>query len=532
MSVTYLFSLLGGLALFLYGMDMMSHGLEIVAGNKLNSIIEKLTSNLFKAILVGIGVTAVIQSSSATTVMVVGFVNASIMNIYQAVGVIMGANIGTTVTGQLVALNIKELAPLIAFIGFLVYMASNKQKYKYLGQVIIGLGFLFMGMEFMSNAMKPLRSDENFINLMLSFKNPFLGILAGMIFTAIIQSSSASLGILQAIANQGLIGLSSSMYIVCGFNIGTCITSVLSAIGTSKNAQRTAAVHVLFNLIGTMIFVTISFIVPIDKVIEHFSRNLPAAQIANMHTLFNLCTTIIMLPFYKVLANLAIKLVKGTDKSREELSFRYINDKQHADPNIVLSGVKAEIGRMYELVKVNFEMSIGIFKKFDEKTHKEIYHNEEIINYLNSNITKYIIRVMKRSMGEDLASVFSGYMRVVRDLERVGDHLKSVADYAKQNDVGSLVYSEKSMIELNSIREKIEKMFSEIDTQTDRVLKISQLKKYNIAIEEDTIKYRNGHMDRMKTGECDPESGLVFEKLLISLERVSSYLSNAGKLMV
>ena len=239
MSINYFIELLGGLALFLYGMEMMSSGLELVAGDKLRNVIEKMTSSFFKSILVGTFVTAIIQSSSATTVMVVGFVNAGLMTIYQAVGIIMGANIGTTITGQLVALNISTLAPIIAFVGFLLNTFSKNKKKRYIGQAVIGLGFLFMGMQFMSVAMEPLRDYPGFVTLMTKFDNPILGVLAGTAITAILQSSSASLGILQAIANQGVIPLYSSMYIIFGFNIGTCITSVLSSIGSSKNARRT-----------------------------------------------------------------------------------------------------------------------------------------------------------------------------------------------------------------------------------------------------------------------------------------------------
>ena len=254
MSINYFIELLGGLALFLYGMEMMSSGLELVAGDKLRVVIEKMTSNFFKSILVGALVTAVIQSSSATTVMVVGFVNAGLMTIYQSVGIIMGANIGTTITGQLVALNISTLAPIIAFVGFLLNTFSKSKKKKYIGQSIIGLGFLFMGMQFMSDSMAPLRDYPGFASLMTKFDNPILGVLAGTGVTALLQSSSASLGILQAVANQGVISLHSAMYIILGFNIGTCVTSVLSSVGSSKNARRTALVHVLFNIIGKIIF--------------------------------------------------------------------------------------------------------------------------------------------------------------------------------------------------------------------------------------------------------------------------------------
>ena len=367
MSITYFIELLGGLALFLYGMEMMSNGLELAAGDRLRVIIEKMTSNFFKAILVGAFVTAVIQSSSATTVMVVGFVNAGLMNIYQSVGIIMGANVGTTITGQLVALNISQLAPIIAFIGFVLNSFSNKERKAFLGKSIMGLGFLFMGMEFMSKAMEPLREYPGFVTLMTKFENPILGVLAGATITAIIQSSSASLGILQAIANQGVISLRSSMFIVFGFNIGTCITSILSSIGSSKNARRTALAHVLFNIIGTIIFIIVSVFVPIDQIVLNFSRDLPAAQIANLHTLFNIATTILLIPFSKKLADLAVRLIPGKDKEKEEMSLQYINRNVTKDANSTFTDIKAEVNRLLEIVNLNYKTSMEILLDFDEE---------------------------------------------------------------------------------------------------------------------------------------------------------------------
>lgn len=379
MSINYFIELLGGLALFLYGMAMMSKGLELAAGDKLRVIIEKMTSNFFKAILVGVIVTAIIQSSSATTVMVVGFVNAGLMNIYQAVGIIMGANIGTTITGQLVALNISTIAPIIAFVGFVLNTFSKKERKTFLGQAIMGLGFLFMGMEFMSKAMEPLRDYPGFVTLMTKFQNPFLGVLAGTIITALIQSSSASLGILQAVANQGVIPLKSSMYIVFGFNIGTCITSVLSALGSSKNAKRTALAHVLFNIIGTIIFIIIAIFLPIDEIILRHSRDLPAAQIANLHTLFNFVTTIILIPFSRKLADLSVRLIPGKDKEQEEMSLKYINKNITKDVNATFTDVRAEINRLLTIVDLNYEDSMDILVNFDEDKYHDIFHREKLL---------------------------------------------------------------------------------------------------------------------------------------------------------
>lgn len=530
MSITYIFGMLGGLALFLFGMDLMSGGLDLVAGTKMRSFVEKVTSNPIKGVFVGTIVTAIIQSSSATTVMLVGFVNAGIMSITQATSVIMGANIGTTITGQLVALNITKLAPIISFIGFVMVKGAKKEKLKYIGQVVIGLGFLFMGMEFMSSSMSPLREEPSFIALLTKFSNPVLGIVVGTIVTAVIQSSAAALGILQALANEGLIGLKGCMYIICGFNIGTCITSVLSAIGSSKNAQRTAAVHVLFNFIGTIIFVIASFFIPIDKFVESFSRNLPAAQIANMHTLFNIVTTILLFPFSRKLANLAIKIVKGEEKQREELSLMYINPKLSNDSLVAFTNVKAETNRMFEIAKQNYKLSMECFYKFDDEKYDVVFHNEEIINYLNTEITRHIIDALGNRMEDALAASFTAYMRIVRDIERIGDHTKSIADFGKESKDVIGTFTEDSITEINAIETSIMTMFNTLNEDITKEERNNRLRFFNKKVENYVITYRNYHMDRMKSGLCNPENGLLFEKMLTALERISSYLSNAGKL--
>ena len=318
MELSNIFSMLGGLALFLYGMNMMSNGLELAAGNKMKSILEKLTSNRILGVLVGALVTAVIQSSSATTVMVVGFVNSGLMSLTSAVWVIMGANIGTTITGQLIAINITALAPLFAFIGVAMIVFFKSKKLDAIGTVIGGLGILFIGMETMSKAMVPLRTMPEFVGLISKFQNPLIGIIVGALFTALIQSSSASVGILQALAKSDVMTLSSSIYVLFGQNIGTCITSVLASIGTSKNAKRTTIIHLSFNIIGTVIFVTISLLFPFAHLIESITPNNVAAQIANVHTIFNITTTLLLLPIGTKLVDLATKILP--EDKEEKLS--------------------------------------------------------------------------------------------------------------------------------------------------------------------------------------------------------------------
>lgn len=532
MSVQYFIELLGGLALFLYGMEMMSGGLELVAGDRLRVVIEKMTSNFFKAILVGAFVTAIIQSSSATTVMVVGFVNAGLMTIYQAVGIIMGANIGTTVTGQLVALNVSQIAPIIAFVGFLQNTFSSKKKIKYVGQAVMGLGFLFMGMEFMSKAMEPLREYPGFITLMTKFENPILGVLAGTTITAIIQSSSASLGILQAVANQGVIPLRSSMYIVFGFNIGTCITSVLSSIGSSKNAKRTALVHVLFNIIGTIIFVLVAFLIPIDQIVTSFSRDVPAAQIANLHTLFNIATSVLLFPFSRKLADLSFRLIPGVDKEQEEMSLQFINKHVVKDASATFTDIRAEINRMLELINQNYKEAMALLYKFDEDIYDEIFHREQVINYLNKEISAFIIDSLGLSMNEETSSHFASYLRISRDMERIGDHSKNIADVAKLKHEEKMIFTDDAVKELDGLNNIILKMFDAIIGDIDSVGIVKQMRDSNEEIQKDVNIYRNNHMLRMRDKSCDPESGLIFEKTLTAMERISSYISNAAKFAI
>ena len=532
MSINYFIGLLGGLAIFLYGMEMMSNGLELVAGDRLRVIIEKMTSNFFKSILVGTIVTAIIQSSSATTVMVVGFVNAGLMTIYQAVGIIMGANIGTTVTGQLVALNISAIAPIIAFIGFTLHSFSKDNKKASLGQAIMGLGFLFMGMEFMSNAMQPLREYPGFVTMMTKFENPLLGVLAGTLITAIIQSSSAALGILQAIANQGIIPFKSSMYIVFGFNIGTCITSVLSTLGSSKNAKRTALVHVLFNIIGTIIFIILSVFVPIDKIVLSFSRDLPAAQIANLHTLFNVATTIILMPFSKKLAELSISLIPGKDKEQEEMSLQYINKSVSKDAQATFTDVRAEINRLLDIVSKNYQYAMDILTNFDDDKYDEIFHTEKVVNHLNKEISAFIIDALSLPMDEETSANFVSYLRISRNLERVGDHSKNIADVAKLKEEEKLEFTNIAYDDLHTLNYSIKEMLHTMREDISKEVRVKDTGIFYRRIQKDIDKFRLDHMLRMRDRTCDPESGLLYEKTLTAMERISSYLSNAAKLSI
>ena len=416
MSITNFLSLLGGLALFLYGMQMMSNGLEAAAGDRMKEILEKLTSNRILGVLVGAGITAVIQSSSATTVMVVGFVNAGMMNLQQAVWIIMGANIGTTITGQLIALDIGAIAPLIAFIGVAMVVFIKKPMVHHVGTIFAGLGVLFIGMEMMSTAMLPLREEPAFIELMTSFSNPLLGILAGALFTAIIQSSSASVGILQALARSGLIGLDGAVYVLFGQNIGTCITAVLASIGTGREAKQTTVIHLTFNLIGTAIFTTVCVLTAhtafsLTDLVASWTPGSPDAQIANMHTMFNVVTTLILLPFGTYLAAFAQKVLPYKEEKTSEV-LQYLKPLPSSTRSLGTSAISVqqvdeEINHMLSLAYENVEQGFGQLLKYDKKIGEEILKREETVDTLNREIADYITNALSMELNNDTSAALS-----------------------------------------------------------------------------------------------------------------------------
>ena len=458
MKISDLCMLLGGLALFLYGMQMMSGGLEAAAGNKMKTILEKLTANRFLGVLVGAGITAVIQSSSATTVMVVGFVNSGLMTLGQAMWIIMGANIGTTITGQLIALDISMIAPFIAFIGVVMIVFLKGEKLHHLGSIIAGLGVLFIGMDMMSSAMLPLRDSEGFIHLMTSFKNPVFGILAGMLFTAVIQSSSASVGILQALASGGLIGLSSSVFVLFGQNIGTCITAILASIGTSRNAKRTTILHLAFNVIGTCIFVAVCLLTPFTAFMESLTPGNPAAQIANVHTVFNVTTTLILLPFGGLLVKAAKLLLPDRGEEEEEtMRLMYLKpqafhgEHQIGAVTLAISQLRQEISRMLRFANENVNLSFNAVKESTEKDMKRILYNEEYLDYLNAEISKCISRLISMEMPVGDSRIMNGYFKIAGNIERIGDHSMNVAGYAQALKRDSLRLSKMALEEVDQM---------------------------------------------------------------------------------
>ena len=531
------FSLLGGLALFLYGMQMMSNGLEAAAGNKMKQILEKLTANRFLGVLVGAVITAVIQSSSATTVMVVGFVNSGMMTLRQAVWIIMGANIGTTITGQLIALDVGEIAPLIAFIGVALIVFIKKQKVHHYGMIVAGLGILFIGMELMSSSMMPLRESEAFASIMTNFSNPLLGILAGAVFTAIIQSSSASVGILQALATSGLIGLPSAVYVLFGQNIGTCITAVLASIGTNRNAKRTTIIHLMFNLIGTTIFTIVCMTTPLTSLVESFTPGRVAAQIANMHTLFNVVTTLILLPFGNYLAVLATKILP---EKKEELGdvmhLEYIRpietkrEHQIGNSAIATNGIRSELSRMMEMAKENVDASFRAVRSGNADLLPEVEEREEYIDYLNKEISKYISKVMVNETNPKDSQYISALYKVCGNLERIGDHAMNICEYTKMMEERKISFSPAVAGEItemqkvsNEAMEVLEKLGEYPEESMKKIEALEQ------QMDDMTENYRKAQIERMQTGKCSDEACILYSEMLTDFERIGDHILNIGQ---
>ena len=540
MTWTNVLALLGGLALFLYGMQMMSSGLEAAAGNRMKRILEKLTSNRILGVLVGAGITAVIQSSSATTVMVVGFVNSGMMTLRQAVWIIMGANIGTTITGQLIALDVGEIAPLMAFIGVALVVFIKKPTVRYWGQIVAGLGILFLGMNMMSDSMLPLRESEAFIGLMTQFSNPLLGILAGTVFTAVIQSSSASVGILQTLAKSGLIGLDSAVYVLFGQNIGTCITAVLASIGTSCNAKRTTIIHLLFNVIGTTLFTVVCMCTPLTSWVAGWTPDNPSAQIANMHTLFNVVTTLLLLPFGSYLASLATKILpEKTSEAKEAGVHRllYIKpvDQLSAEHHvgtsaIVLNGVQHELARMAGMVRQNVDESFQAVLDSTPARLDKVEEREEYIDYLNKEISSYISHIIVFETNERDSEQISRFFKISSNLERIGDHAVNICEYTKMLEEKHIAFSQQAREEIQAMRQtSLEALqtLGELGSLSPETLE--SIYRYEQKIDDMTLEYRHNQMVRLREGACSDEACTLYSEMLTDFERIGDHILNIGQ---
>mgnify|MGYP002508204523 FL=1 len=537
MDITNILSLLGGLALFLYGMQMMSGGLEAAAGNKMKQILERLTANRFLGVVVGALITAVIQSSSATTVMVVGFVNSGMMTLQQAVWIIMGANIGTTITGQLIALDVGMMAPLFAFFGVSMVVFLKNPKAHHYGEIIAGLGVLFIGMGMMSDAMKPLREVPEFVNLMTRFSNPVIGIGVGALFTAVIQSSSASVGILQSLASNGLIGLGDAVFVLFGQNIGTCITAVLAAIGTSKNAKRTTIIHLTFNVIGTTIFTIVCLLFPLTTLVESFTPGNVPAQIANMHTLFNIVTTLLLLPVGQYLAKFAEKIMPDSKLEAQEKSIlAFTNDEfmrnnlQLGFSAVYLKKLGEEIGRMLHITKNNVDLCFQAIIDKDLEAVEKADETEETIDLMNKELGRYISKILIHDKtGQDIEAI-EEYFRVIGNIERIGDHAVNIGGYVLVMEKNGVTFSEDAQKELHKMKEICQKAMNLLENVDDDAAKwLSRIAALEQQMDDMTVNYRNNHIERMKQGLCSEQGCILFSELLTDFERMGDHMLNIAQ---
>jgi len=537
MSLTNILSLLGGLALFLYGMQMMSTGLENAAGNKMKSILEKLTSNRFLGVLVGALITAVIQSSSATTVMVVGFVNTGMMTLSQAVWIIMGANIGTTITGQLISLDVGAFAPLVAFLGVVAIVFLKSPKIQHIGQILAGFGVLFIGMDMMGASMAPLRESEAFISLMTTFSNPVLGILAGAIFTAIIQSSSASVGILQTLAANGLIPFTSAVFVLFGQNIGTCITAVLASIGTNRNAKRTTIIHLMFNIIGTAVFTILCLIFPLANFIENLTPGDYSAQIANMHTFFNVVTTILLLPLGNYLAKLAILILPDSAKTESEEEFHFSLSNVYAKGRtklgysaIHMDMLSKEIKRMIILAKENVERCFDAVLNTDFSSFEKAEKIEETIDYLNKEISQYISKTLVYNNTDADIAATEEYFKITGNAERIGDHALNIGGYVQVMEDKKVVFSDGAKDEIRKMQALCRKAMDTVLHRGEDVEKwLGEIASMEQEIDDMTETYRESHLQRMRRGECSEEACILYSEMLTDFERIGDHVLNIGQ---
>lgn len=525
MSLNSFFTLLGGLGLFIYGMRLMGDGLEMAAGDRLRGLMELLTRNRLLGVLVGTLVTAIIQSSSATTVMVVGFVNAGIMDFSQAIGIIMGANIGTTMTAQLIAFKLTNLALPAIGIGTGIFLFGRNKTQKSLGQVILGFGLLFFGMQTMEIALKPLAQIPEFTKFIASFsKNPLLGVFAGFLTTGIVQSSSATIGILQALAGQGIVNISAALPILFGDNIGTCVTALLSSIGTNITARRTALFHLIFNIIGTIIFM---LLLPLVQTAVALTSSDPVRQIANAHTIFNVANTIIQLPFAFLIMKLVIHLVPGEPEIIEH-GLKYIDDRLLETPSFALAQVKKEIARMGNLALETLRDSTNTFLYYDEQKDKIAKEKETVINDLAREITRYLALLSRTSLPDDEHVSITDLVSTVNDMERVGDHAMNILELAEFRNEHRLPFSNEAIQELVEMSSKVMETFV---LAVYTFLHWDKPSAQKIVKNEEEIdnmesKLRLNHIKRLSEGACDPSSGVIFLDLLTNLERVGDHSFN------
>ena len=535
---------IGGLAMFIYGMNIMADGLQHAAGSKMKKILEVLTQNKLMGIALGALVTAIIQSSSATTVMVIGFVNAGLMNLTQAISVIMGANIGTTITGWLVSagewakmFSPSTLAPIAVMVGVIITLVGKRQQSKDVAGIIIGFGILFIGMNTMSDAVYPLRESEVFRTAFVSMgSNPFLGILVGAGVTAIIQSSSASQGILLSLASAGLVPTNAAVFIIMGQNIGTCVTAILSSVGASKNAKCVGTMHLTFNIIGTVIFSILAMLLFARLDPSYGEGIINMTQISFIHTVFNVGTTIILMPFSGYIIKFAMKVngLKAVETKSDEAELVHLDKRMMSTPSVAVEGAKLETIRMGRIARENLSLALSTLSDHDEEKMADVKQREFVIDKLCDNISKYLIDLCMLHLSDKDNEMVTSLLNTVSDMERVGDHAENIVELAEEMKQEGISFSDTALEELN-----------EMSTTTlgayDNAVKALELDDITYAVKtsflEDQVdamekKLRAGHIERLSNAECSVNAGIHFIDLLGNLERVSDHAMNIAQVVL
>jgi len=546
MGVLQVLSFLGGIALFLYGMSIMGSGLVKLSGSKLQRILEKLTSNIYMGVLLGLAVTAVIQSSSATTVMVVGFVNSGIMKLTQAVGVIFGANIGTTVTAFILSLGdlsgtslllqlLKpaSLAPLLCTFGLILFLTQKIGRKHDLGQILLGFGILFIGMNTMESAVHPLRDSEVFIKLMTAVSNPFLGVAVGAIFTAIIQSSSASVGILQALSTTGIVRFNSAAPVILGQNIGTCVTALISSVGANRDAKRAAMIHLYFNLIGTAIFIIILYgLKPIFQY-PFWDSTLNRTSIAIFHLTFKVSSTLLLLPFNKLLVKLATLTIKDKAKTKDGEA-NLLDERFLQTPSLALDKSYEVVKQMGRIAISNFKLAQELIVSYDPKKAATLREQEDMLDKKEVLLDDYLVRLTNRSLTSSESASISDLLHITNDFERIGDYTMNILEMTEQMEENSISFSEQAMQEatqiLSAVDEILQTTYNCFENSDAKVaLNVEPLEQV-IDIMQEYLK--NSHIERLKSGICSVDSGMHFVDLITNLERIADHCSNIAVIVI
>ena len=547
MTIFNVINLAGGIALFLYGMSIMGTGLEKLAGGKMEAVLQRLTSSVWKAVLLGAILTGLIQSSAGTTVICIGLVNSGIFTLSQAIGVIMGANIGTTVTGQLIRLSDisgsgwvltmlkpSTFSPIVAFVGAVLFVFFKSPKKRNIGQICMGFGILFTGLFTMENAVAPLKDSPLFVQLFTQLQNPVLGVLAGALVTVAIQSSSASVGILQALSSTGVVTWGSAIPIILGQNIGTCSTPLIASMGASTAAKRSAIVHLYFNVIGTAVFLAGVYGLKAAGLFPFWNDVMTKGDIANFHTLFNVVVTLMFMPFTKALAWLAERTISEKEGEAADLSMPVLDQLLLQSPAVALQQAKNAVEKMASRTRTNFDKTVGLFTKFDAEVAASVAHREELLDKMEVSITDYLIRISDQELTESESHAVSELLKFVGEYERIGDYTVNLMDCARQLSEQGWGFSSTARKQAALLFEavgEVQRVAGEAFTQADAAL-AAQVEPLEETVDRMCDVMREEHIARLKAGECGIEPGLLFLDVLTNTERISDHCSNIAARLI